>query len=86
MTIKNVSKIGDEEVYVVVKTPENGSQITDYVSTKSFLLLRREIANGGSEFYGDYRIVNGVMMPFRIEQNVPGIGNVIVTVKNIKLD
>jgi CubicO group peptidase (beta-lactamase class C family) len=86
VSIKNVSKIGDEEVYVVVKTPENGSQITDYVSTKSFLLLRREIANGGSEFYGDYRIVNGVMMPFRIEQNVPGIGNVIVTVKNIKFD
>lgn len=40
VSIKNVSKIGDEEVYVVVKTPENGSQITDYVSTKTFFLLR----------------------------------------------
>ncbi|MDQ3750701.1 MAG: beta-lactamase family protein [Acidobacteriota bacterium] len=86
VTIQNISKISGEDAYVVVKTPEKGSQITDYVSTKSFLLLRREVANGESESYGDYKTVNGMIMPFRIERNVPGIGNIVVTVKNVKFD
>jgi len=40
--IKRMSKINDEDVFVVVKTPEKGNPVTDYVSAKSYLVLRRE--------------------------------------------
>jgi len=86
VTIKGISKVGDEEAYIVVKTPEKGITVTDYVSTKSFLLLRQEMPNGIVESYGNYRTVDGTMMPFRIEMMVPGLGNIVFSVKNIKFD
>lgn len=60
--------------------------MTDYVSTKSFLVLRRETPNGIAESYGDYRTVDGKIMPFRIEMRVPGLGNIVYSVKDIKFD
>ncbi|MDQ3064344.1 MAG: hypothetical protein M3R14_16000, partial [Acidobacteriota bacterium] len=86
VTIKGVSKVGDEDAYVIVKTPEKGASVTDYVSTKSFLVLRREVTRGVAESYSDYRTVNGVMKPFKIEISVPGYGNIVVKVKDIKFD
>ena len=86
VTINGISKIGDEDVYIVVKTPEKGTPVADYVSAKTFLVLRRETTNRGNESYRDYRNVDGVMMPFKIEANFPGIGNVVVSVKDIKFD
>jgi len=86
VSIKGVSKVGGEEAYVVVKTPENGAPVADHVSTKSFLLLRRETANGVVESYGDYRTIDGTETPFKIERSVPGIGNIIVSVKDIKFN
>ena len=73
VTIKEKSKVDDEEVYVVVKTPEKGNALTDYISAKSFLLLKRDrVVNVGagqgtipiSETYGDYRNIDGVTLPF----------------------
>ena len=73
MTIKEKSKVDNEEVYVVVKTPEKGNAVTDYFSAKSFLLLKRdrtESVGAGqgtvpiSETYGDYRNIDGVTLAF----------------------
>jgi len=94
-TIKEKSKLGDEEVYVVVKTPEKGSPVTDYISTKSFLLLKREVMRstlGGdgpakvSETFSDYRNVDGLMVPFTTNSKSPGFGNVITRVKEVRFD
>ncbi len=36
-----MAKIGDEAVYVVEKVAENAHPVIDYISAKSFLVLRR---------------------------------------------
>lgn len=93
--IKRMSKIGDEEVYVVLKTPEKGNPVTDYISAKSFLLLRREslqtsntsqITLPVTEDYSDYRPVEGLMIPFKTTTTIPSIGEIITTVKTVKFD
>jgi hypothetical protein len=69
--IKKVTSVKGEDAYVVVKTPRNDAlPITDYVSVKSFLLLRRDSMTGGdggpslpvTETFSDYRPVDGVLV------------------------
>ncbi|HKR02917.1 MAG TPA: serine hydrolase [Pyrinomonadaceae bacterium] len=93
--VRRVSKVGDEDAYVVVKTPEKGSPVTDYISTKTFLLLRRdtiqtsntsEISFTIKETYSDYRTVEGWMIPFRVKTNIPTIGDVVTLVKTVRFD
>jgi CubicO group peptidase (beta-lactamase class C family) len=95
VTIKEKAKLGDEEVYVVVKTPEKGAAVTDYISAKSFLVLKREMLRstlGGdgpalvAETYSDYRNIDGWMVPFTTTLKLPGFGNVITRVKEVKFD
>lgn len=93
--IKRMSKIGEEDVFVVVKTPEKGNTVTDYISAKSYLLLRRdtiqtsntsEISLPVTESYSDFRVVEGLMIPFKMTTNIPTIGDVVTIVKTVKLD
>jgi len=93
VTIKEKSKAGDEEVYVVVKTPEKGNPVTDYISAKSFLLVKRDrtvTAGQGTmvigETYSDYRNVDGVMMPFGSVTQHPSMGRVVSKVKEVKFN
>jgi hypothetical protein len=95
VSVKRMSKVSDEEVYVVVKTPEQGSPITDYISAKSLLLLKRDTFDSRSASmaeqpatatYSDYRMVDGRMIPFRIAHNTESLGDVIVRVKEVKFD
>jgi CubicO group peptidase (beta-lactamase class C family) len=95
VSVKRMSKVGDEDVYVVVKTPEQADPITDYISAKSFLLLKRETINSRSTSmaeqlatatYSDYRMVDGRMIPFRIAQNTDTGGDVVVRVKEVRFD
>jgi CubicO group peptidase (beta-lactamase class C family) len=95
VALKRVSRVGDEDAYVVAKTQENGNTVTDYVSTKSFLVLRREssISYGGTglkmlsaEDYSDYRSVEGVLIPFKTVTNNPAQGTAVVAVKEVKFD
>lgn len=93
--LKKTAKVGDEEVYVVVKTPENGNPITDYVSTKTFLVLRRDSIISSNttgvdlpvtEHFADYRQVDGVMMPFKSTTSHMGMGDIVVRIKEAKFD
>ncbi|HYG80067.1 MAG TPA: serine hydrolase domain-containing protein, partial [Pyrinomonadaceae bacterium] len=93
--IKRKTKVGDEEVYVVVKTPEKGNPVTDYVSTKSFLVLRRDTLQTSNttqitlpvtEYYGDYRPTDGLMLPYKTTTKIPTIGDIVTTVKTVKFD
>jgi hypothetical protein len=93
--IKRMSKVGDEDVYVVVKTPEKGNPVTDYVSAKTFLLLRRDTlktANTSNitlpvtEYYSDYRLTDGLMYPYKATTNIPTIGDIVSTIKSVKFD
>ena len=90
-----MSKVNDEDVFVVVKTPEKGSPVTDYISAKSYLLLRRDTLQTSNtsqitlpvtEYYSDYRMVEGWMIPFKITTNIPSIGDIVSIVKTVKFD
>src|SRR5262249_257292 len=79
--IKEMSKVGEEEVYVVIKTPEKGNAITDYISAKTFLLVKRDMFNATvawnqgsqliSETFSDFRSIGGIMIPFQSVSNHP---------------
>jgi CubicO group peptidase (beta-lactamase class C family) len=58
------STFAGEEVYVVVKTPQKGPAIIDYISAKSFRLVRRRSEGIQDTIYSDYRNVDGEMVPF----------------------
>jgi CubicO group peptidase (beta-lactamase class C family) len=93
--IKDVTKVGDEEAYVVVKTPEKGDPVTDYISTKTFMVLRRDSFHSSdtsgislpvTEKFSDYRTVGGLVLPFKIVNSSPSMGEAVYTVREIKLD
>jgi len=91
--VTNVKKVGDEEAYVVTFTPNKGSVYTEYYSTKTFLLLKREgtISSSTSEQkipytveFSDYRDVDGIKLPFKQTNNNIGNGNIVITTKSVK--
>ncbi|HYP52333.1 MAG TPA: serine hydrolase domain-containing protein [Pyrinomonadaceae bacterium] len=92
--IKRMSKVAGEDAYVVVKTPEKGPAVTDYVSTKTFLVLRRDTVSEGpggvsvptTTVYSDYRDVDGVKVAFQTLSNNVGNGDIITRVKEVKFD
>jgi len=95
ITVKRMAKVGDEDAYVVEKRSEKGSPITDYVSTKTFLLLKREsvihsdttgVDIPQTEMFSDYRNVDGVMVPFKSTSSNIANGDVVVRVKEVKFD
>jgi outer membrane lipoprotein-sorting protein len=95
VALKRMSKVGEEEVYVVVKTPEKGNPITDYISAKSFLILKRELLIRSSagedaqqviETYSDYKTADGVVLPFKTVSHSDDTGNTIMRLKDVKFD
>jgi CubicO group peptidase (beta-lactamase class C family) len=87
-------KEGGEDAYVVVYTPERGSPVTEYVSTKTFLVLRRDTSESSADGeaspvkarFSDYRNVAGVLVPFLITYDVPDTGEATERVKEVKFD
>ncbi len=95
VAVRELSQVGGEVAYVLVLTPHKGAPVTDYVSTKTFLTLRRDAtqlpASGEGGFptsinYGDYREVGGVRLPFLLTYTVPETGEVIARVREVKFD
>ena len=78
-------KVGEEEVYIVEKTPEKGSPVRDHISKKSFLLLKRE-GPGTSESFDDYREVDGVKLPFRRVRSNPLLGEGVLIITEARFD
>jgi hypothetical protein len=91
--IIKTDKIGDDEVYIVVLEPKNASRVVLYISTKTFLPLRKTsiIVSSTSpqktpitESYDDYREIDGVMIPFKTIISNPGMGEIVVAIREIK--
>ena len=92
ITFKKMGKVGDEEVYVIERRNEKGTPITDYVSTKSFLVLRRDVIVASetsglelpqTEWFSDYRNVDGVMVPFKQVSNNIANGDIVFRVIDV---
>lgn len=95
ITVKRLAKVGDEDAYVVEKRPEKGTAVTDYISTKSFLLLKRDslivVETAGIEIpqtqtFSDYRKVDGVMIPFTSTSSNVANGDTIMRVVEVKFN
>jgi CubicO group peptidase (beta-lactamase class C family) len=95
ITVKRIAKVGDEDAYVVERRSEKGTPVTDYVSTKSFLVLRRDtlivsetagIELPQTQTFSDYQKVEGVMIPFKLVSHNLANGNVVVRVVEVKFD
>jgi len=95
ITVKRMGKVGEEDVYIVEKQRDKGTTVTDYISTKSFLVLRRDslivsetsgLELPQTESFSDYRNVDGVMIPFKIISNNVANGDIVLRVTDIKLD
>lgn len=93
ITVKRIAKVGDEDAYAVEFESEKGTKFTEFYSTKTFLLLKREgvIPSSTSPaqlpysvLFKDYRLVDGVMIPFVTVNNSPSNGDVITTIKSVK--
>lgn len=91
--VARITPVGLEDAYAVEFEPEKGTKFTEYYSTKTFLLLKREgvVPSSTSSvqlpytvLYKDYRQVDGVMYPFVTVNNTPGNGDVVTTAVTIK--
>ena len=95
ITVKRMGKVADEDVYIIERRSEKGTPITDYISTRSFLVLRRDslivsetsrIELPQTQLFSDYREVEGVMVPFKMVSNNVANGDIVVLVKEVKFD
>jgi hypothetical protein len=93
--VKRMGKVGDEEVYVIEKRGERGTPVIDYVSAKTFLVVKRDSVvvsdTSGVELpqtqsFSDYRMVDGVMVPFKMVSNNIANGDIVLRVADLKWD
>jgi CubicO group peptidase (beta-lactamase class C family) len=91
--ITRTEKIGDEEVYVVKVQPKEGNTISYRISTKTFLpvkLISVVVSSTSSQkipivtTMSDYREVDGIMLPFKVVSENPGMGDIVIYTKEVK--
>ncbi|HUR97155.1 MAG TPA: serine hydrolase [Pyrinomonadaceae bacterium] len=91
--VLSVAKCGEEECYAVTFTPEKGSKFTEYYSTKTFLLMKRDGVQVSSTSsveipftvtYSDYRDVDGIKLPFKTSSFSVSNGNIVTHLKTVK--
>ncbi len=91
--IRGTERVGEEETYVIKIQPEKASEVTYYISSKTFLPVKKTsivVSSTSaqktpvSETFSDYRAVDGVMMPFKTMSMNPGMGAIVTYVKEIK--
>jgi hypothetical protein len=78
MEVKGIEKVGADDAYVVVASPDNLPAETFYFDTKSGLLVRQDSTSitpegkmPGKTFLEDYREVDGVKVPFKTRTVLP---------------
>ena len=79
--VKGTEKVGDEDVYVIAAHYEKASDITYYISTKTFLPLKIAtliVSSTSSQktpsvqVLSDYRMIDGVMTSLKRRLKAPG--------------
>jgi hypothetical protein len=93
ITVQGIKKVGEEDAYQVRFEVNDGTDYTEYYSTKTFLLLKHEgveVSSTSSQaipfttYYSDYRDVDGVVLPFKTISNSVSQGDVVTVVTSIK--
>ena len=94
VVVKKREKVGEEETFLIEKTPEKGQVVEEYLSTGSYLVIRRDTTvlsslTGplpSSEVFSDFRTVGGVVIPFTRTAKQAGIGETITHILAVKQD
>lgn len=94
--IGRIAKVGDEDAYVVVMKPSEGTPITLYISTKTFAALRKDslqVTSDSSgielpivEEYSDYKSFDGLMIPSKSITHTYQYGDIITKITDVKFD
>jgi CubicO group peptidase (beta-lactamase class C family) len=93
VNITGVEKVGNEDAYAVLFEPNEGTNFTEYYSTTSFLLLKRTgvVTSSTSAqqlpysiVYSDYRIVDGIKLPFKMVNSNIANGEILTMIRSVK--
>jgi CubicO group peptidase (beta-lactamase class C family) len=90
--VKRRVPIEGEEAFVLIETPKGGGNpITDFVSAKSYLLLRRveidtDTGTPLTTTFHDYRTIDGTPIAFASSEQNPAEGTVEMRVKSVRFD
>lgn len=91
--ITKTETVDGEDAYVVVFHPETATEYTYYISAKSFLPVRKLTlyVSGTSgaklpfmQILTDYRLVDGVMIPFKSTTLHPSMGDIVTYIREVK--
>lgn len=91
--VKGTEKVGDEDAYIVATHYEKASDITYYISTKTFLPLKVATVVVSStssqktpnvQVLSDYRMIDGVMTAFKTTVESAGMGTIVTYIKEVK--
>lgn len=93
ITVAGIEKVGDEEAYAVDFEPHKATKYREFYSVETFLPLKREgvsisstssVQLPYSTVFSDYRNVEGTMVPFKVVNTSSGMGDVVITLKDVK--
>jgi len=91
--VSGMQKVGGEDCWVVKYTSEKGTNATEFISAKTFLVLRRDgfVASSTSSQtlpytvkFEDYREVDGVKLPFKVTTDSVSNGTIVTTYRSIR--
>jgi CubicO group peptidase (beta-lactamase class C family) len=88
------ASVNGEDAVVIELAPRDLAPLRLYISSKSFLILREEIPtyigdelqSAVSADYSDYRVVDGVRLPFAASVPAPLLGRIAVTYDRVSLN
>jgi hypothetical protein len=90
LEVKGVEKVVNTDAYMVVATPAEGKAEKMYFDVNSGLLVRHDIEMVSPQgeilvetLIEDYKVVDGVKIPFTIKQNTPAF-NMVLKYSEIK--
>jgi hypothetical protein len=83
-------KVGDRDAYVIRMTPSIGKPVTRYFDTETFLIVRSDVVSetpfgtlNMESYPSDYRVVDGVKMPFQLMMKAPS-GEMVMKITEVK--
>ncbi len=93
LILAGTQDLGGKQVYRLKLTKADGDIDEMYIDTESFILrkmLRKTNINGSEVeveiYYDDYRNIEGVLWPFRIEQRFNNQTGMVINIKEMKFN
>lgn len=93
LVLAGTQELGGKQVYRLKLTKADGDIDEMYIDTQSFILKKmiRKTSINGSEveieiYYDDYRNIDGILLPFKIEQRFNNQTSMVINIKETKFN